>query len=178
MQGVMKAIRNYLVFLDIDGVFTSSRVQCAHNATNIMWHRFDPVAIDFMNKIHDNYAVEFVLMSTWKNYLDVNNTMIEHWVTSAFGNSGFRGTLAQPWKTDPDNTIWQRKGANDRAHEVKEYLERYGTDVEDYILFDDNRYKFKEVLGKNRLVQTDPDNGLLHKHMLHAQSILGQWNKK
>ena len=50
--------RKYLVFLDIDGVFTSSRVHYAHNASYDMWHRFDPVAIDFMNKIHDRYPVE------------------------------------------------------------------------------------------------------------------------
>ena len=54
--------RKYLVFLDIDGVFTSSRVHYAHNAVYKMWHRFDPVAVDFMNKIHDKYPVEFVLI--------------------------------------------------------------------------------------------------------------------
>ena len=174
----MKTPRKYLVFLDVDGVFTSARVQYAHNASYEMWHRFDPVAVDFMNKIHDHYAVEFVVMSTWKDYLRSDDKMVEHWVRAAFGNSGFRGQLASPWKTDPDNVIWSRKGANDRAHEVKEYLELYADDVVDYLLFDDNRYKFKEVLGKNRLVQTDHENGLLYKHMLNAQSLLGQWDKK
>ena len=170
--------RKYLVFLDIDGVFTSSRVHYAHNASYEMWHRFDPVAVDFMNKIHDRYAVEFVLMSTWKNFLRNDSNQTEHWVRAAFGNSGFRGQFASPWKTDPDNVIWQRKGLNDRAHEVQEYLELYGQDIQDYILFDDNQYRFKEVLGKSRLVQTDPENGLLYKHMLNAQSMMGNWIKK
>jgi hypothetical protein len=168
----------YLVFLDIDGVFTSSRVHYAHNATYEMWHRFDPVAVDFMNKLHDRYPVEFVLMSTWKNYLRNDDNMVLHWVSAAFGNSGFRGKLASPWKTDPDNVIWQRAGLNDRAHEVQEYLANYGTDVRDFILFDDNAYRFDEVLGKKRLVRTDPENGLLYKHMKHAMSIVGQWNER
>ena len=174
----MKETRKYLVFLDIDGVFTSSRVHYAHAAAYEMWHRFDPVAVDFMNKIHDRYPVEFVIMSTWKNYLDAKSNMLEHWVRAAFGNSGFRGQLASPWKTDPDNVIWQRKGLNDRAHEVREYLELYGQDIKDYILFDDNAYRFKEVLGKSRLVKTDHENGLLYKHMLNAQSLMGQWHER
>lgn len=167
----------YLVFLDIDGVFTSNRVHYAHAAVYENWHRFDPVAVDFMNKIHDRYPVEFVLMSTWKNHIPSNSPHTEHWIRSAFGNSGFRGNFAKPWKTDPDDVIWNRAGLNDRAHEVQEYLVNYGQDVKDYILFDDNRYRFNEVLGKKRLVQTDPENGLLYKHMMNAMSIIGQWNK-
>lgn len=165
--------RKYLVFLDIDGVFTSSRVHYAHNSKYNLWARFDPIAIDFMNKIHDRYPVEFVIMSTWKNGLRNDDQMIEHWVRAAFANSGFRGMIATPWKTDPDNFAVQKKW--DRANEVKDYLENFGSDVKDFILFDDNRYRFKEILGKGRLVQTDPENGLLFKHMLNAQSIMGNW---
>jgi len=169
--------RKYLVFLDIDGVFTSSRVHTAHNAHgNPMWQRFDPVAVDFMNYIHDTYPVEFVLMSTWKNHLKSDDTMIEHWVRSAFANSGFRGLIAKPWKTDPDNFAVMKRW--DRGNEVKDYLENFGADVEDFILFDDNQYRFKEILGKQRLVRTDADNGLLHKHMLNAKSIMGNWEKR
>lgn len=166
----------YLVFLDIDGVFTSARVHSAHNATYDLWHRFDPIAVDFMNYIHDTYPVAFVLMSTWKNGLMNDNMMNYHWVCSAFANSGFRGSIARPWKTDPDSFAVTKRW--DRAHEVKDYLERFGNGVEDYILFDDNAYRFKETLGKNRLVRTDANNGLLHKHMLNAKAMMGTWSKR
>lgn len=172
-----KVNRKYLVFLDIDGVFTSSRVNTAHNASYEMWHRFDPVAIDFMNRIHDTYPVEFVVMSTWKNFIDAKSKQTEHWIRSAFGNSGFRGQFADPWKTDPEELWINRKGL-DRGDEVKEYLDTYATDVEDFILFDDNSYNFERALGKRRLVRTDPDDGLLHKHMLNAQSLIGVWKKR
>lgn len=173
----MKQARKYLVFLDVDGVFTSSRVHYAHNASYEMWHRFDPVAVDFMNRIHDRYPVEFVLMSTWKNYIDVKSHMMEHWVRAAFGNSGFRGQLATPWKTDPDE-LWINRKNFDRGDEVKEYLNVYGQDAEDFILFDDNTYNFNSALGVKRLIRTDHENGLLYKHMLHAQSIMGQWHER
>jgi hypothetical protein len=173
----MKETRKYLVFLDIDGVFTSSRVHYAHAASYEMWHRFDPVAVDFMNKIYDRYAVEFVLMSTWKNYIDATSNQVEHWVRAAFGNSGFRGQLATPWKTDPKETWINHPGLR-RGDEVRNYLQEYATDVKDFILFDDNAYNFDTALGKKRLVRTDPENGLLYKHMTKAQSIMGQWHEK
>jgi hypothetical protein len=169
--------RKYLIFLDIDGVFTSARVNMAQNATYETWHRFDPVAVDFMNKIHDTYPVEFVLMSTWKNYIDVTSSQVEHWIKAAFGNSGFRGTFAKPWKTDPDET-WINNSGLQRGDEVRMYLDEYGQDVDDFILFDDNRYNFKEALGKSRLVRTDAEDGLLHKHMLNALSLIGTWIKR
>lgn len=169
--------RKYLVFLDIDGVFTSNRVHTAHNAYEAaMWQRFDPVATDFFNYIHDTYPVEFCLMSTWKNGLRNDDIMVEHWVRSAFANSGFRGTFAAPWKTDPDNFAPVKNW--DRGNEVKDYLENFGADVEDFILFDDNRYRFNEILGKKRLVWTSHEDGLLHKHMLNAMSLMGTWEKK
>lgn len=170
-------MRKYLVLLDIDGVFASHRVHVAHNAYQAaMWQRFDPVAVDFMNYIHDTYPVEFCVMSTWKKGLRNDDVMVEHWVRSAFANSGFRGLFASPWKTDPNNLASTNNW--DRAHEVKDYLENYGDDVDDFLLFDDDRHRFKDVLGKNRLVLTDSTDGLLFKHMLNAKSMMGNWEKR
>lgn len=165
----------YLVFLDIDGVFTSQRVHTAHNSESaVLWQKFDPVAVDFMNYIHDTYNVEFVIMSTWKDHLP-NNTTIRHWVRAAFSNSGFRGKIAHDWKTDPENEAFMKN--DDRAIEVKNYLAERDW-VADFILFDDNAYRFDDILGIKRLVRTDEVNGMLHKHMLHAKSIMGQWERK
>jgi hypothetical protein len=170
--------RKYLVFLDIDGVFTSSRVHYAHNAVFGIWHRFDPVAVDFMNKIHDRYPVQFVLISTWKDHLRNDDKTIAHWIRSAFSNSGFRGSFPDLWKTDPDN-LWPNKPAGyNRSHEIRDYLADHATDVLDYIIFDDNNYGFDQVLGRKRLIRTDPENGLLFKHMKRAQSLMGQWHEK
>lgn len=168
--------RKFLCFVDIDGVLTSNRVHTTYQGEYEMWCQFDPIAVQFFNWIHDTYPVEFCLMSTWKNGLRTDDTMIEHWVRAAFANSGFRGVIATPWKTDPDNFAVARKW--DRGNEVKDYLENFATDIEDFILFDDNRHRFKEILGKQRLVLTDPDNGLLHRHMLNAKSLMGNWKKR
>jgi hypothetical protein len=169
--------RKYLCFLDIDGVLTSSRVHTTFQGEYGMWCQFDPIAIQFFNWIHDTYPIEFAIMSTWKNHIsETNDIHTEHWVRAAFANSGFRGMIAKPWKTDPDNFAVMKKW--DRGHEVKDYLENFGRDIEDFILFDDNQYRFKEILGKQRLVRTDHENGMLYKHMLNAKSIMGNWEKK
>ncbi len=168
--------RKYLCFLDIDGVLTSDRVHTTYTGDYNMWCQFDPIAIQFFNWIHDTYPIEFVIMSTWKDHLCNDDKIIEHWIRSAFANAGFRGHIALPWKTDPDNFAVMKKW--DRAHEVKDYLENFGSDITDFILFDDNRYRFNEILGIKRLVQTDPDNGLLYKHMLNAKSMMGTWKKR
>ena len=169
-------MKQYYVFLDIDGVFTTGRVQFAHSAAYSMWHRFDPIAIDFMNKIHDTYNVKFVLISTWKNNYLVDDETSIHWIKSAFGNSGFRGEFAEVWKTDPENLSVMKRGGYNRANEVKDYLRYYPAD--DFIIFDDNDYRYKSILGIKRLVLTNPDNGILYAHMKNAWSIMGQWENK
>lgn len=179
--------KRYLVFLDVDGVFTSSRVHYAHNSNHSykLWTRFDPVAVDFMNKIYDRYEnVEFVLMSTWKNNLPLRPPVnrddpedpVYHWIESALRNAGFRGPLAEPFRTNPSDSSELDK--QDRAYEVLDYLNNHGDDVTDYILFDDKKHQFAAVLPKNRLVHTDSENGLLYKHMVFASSIVGQWNER
>lgn len=164
----------YLVFLDIDGVFTSGRVQFASANPRDLWNKFDPTAIDFMNKIHDRVdGVYFMLISTWKDHLPSDDAMLEHWIISAFRNAGFRGEFNRPWKTNPDNVY---KNKETRAHEIRDYLA--GRNIKDYIIFDDTDYAFDTILGKRRHIKTDSENGLLLKHMKNAMSIIGEWEPK
>ena len=162
----------YLVFLDIDGVFTSLRAQLASLNSGEMWSTFDPVAINFMNWIHDRYPVEFVLISTWKQGLG-DSLIMGHWVLSAFRNAGFDGTFHSRMWTDDYRSVGKT-----RAHEIQEFLQLYGKDITDFIIFDDNDYDFKQILGKNRLIRTDANEGILSKHMLDARSMMGTWVTK
>ena len=163
----------YLVFLDIDGVLATKRTFTAFPTEYDLWAKFDPVAVDFFNWIHDNYDVQFVVMSTWKRNMD--GLMSIHWVNSCLQNSGFRGTLASPWRTNPKDDP-HVEHTLDRAHQVKAYIDNAKPD--DFILFDDNSFHFKDVLGKGRLIQTHAENGLLVSHMNNAKALMGGWNKK
>lgn len=168
----------YAVFLDIDGVFTSTRAHYANAVKDsAMWDVFDPVAIDFMNKIAAEHDVHFVLTSTWINGLETDDTTVAHWITTAFRNAGFRGTFPYPaWKVNPQNE--PETYNRNRADWIKEYLEDTRDNYvkyDDFIIFDDTDYKFNEVLGVKRFIQTHPQDGLLTKHMLNAASIMGTW---
>ena len=168
----------YLVFVDIDGVLTSNRAEFSDGLEGHLWDKFDPVAIDFFNRIHDTFdEVEFVLISTWRDHLDTGNVMIAHWISAAFRSSGFRGNLRYPnWKVNPTNDmdLWKKQ----RAHEIKDYLEKYAEGCKDFIIFDDSDYNFNRVLDIKRHVKTHPDDGILFKHMLNAWSVMGLWDKK
>lgn len=173
-------MKKYAVFLDIDGVFCSTRVQLGHTCSNHkMWDKFDPVAIDFMNKIDDMYHVDFVLMSTWKNHIKHDDPTYFHWINSSFRNAGFRGRFPWPhWKTNPRNEQNEKYNKmNGRAFEVQDYLNEFGP-YDDFLLFDDSHYDFNTVLGKKRWVRCDPENGILFKQMHHALAIMGQWEKR
>lgn len=169
----------YLVFLDVDGVFTSFRVQTASANPHEMWSKFDPIAIEFMNSIHDRVdGVYFALVSTWKEYIRADDAHASHWVLSAFRNAGFRGEFFRPWKTNPENdTKFYGPGKN-RAHEMLDFMKTYTPDLKDFCVFDDNDYQWNNILGKKRWIRTDPHNGLLFKHMEHAKALTGGWDKK
>lgn len=167
----------YAIFIDIDGVMTSWRVHFAHNANYKIWSRFDPVAIDFFNKIHDEYNVEFIVISTWKNKIKKDNdSIIYHWMQSAFANSGFRGIMANPWYTQEFGIV---ENQIKRGDEIKKYLSVYGEKYADFIIFDDARSNINEIIQPNRLIRTDPTNGIMWEHMIEAyDEYIVNWKKK
>lgn len=165
----------YIVFLDIDGVFTSTRVQLSSYNTSEMWNTFDPVAINFMNRIHDKVdGVSFVLISTWKEGMANDDSVGFHWILSSFRNAGFRGNFPDKWRTNPEDA----RHFKNRAFEIKSYLTDYAEGHKDYIIFDDTDYDFDKVLGKKRLIRTDSHDGLQTKHIKNALSMIGGWDPK
>jgi hypothetical protein len=160
----------YVLFLDIDGVLCSSRVHHGLTSRNsLIWDKFDPVAVDFLNGLFIDYDLSLVLTSTWRelSYSD------PQWVFSAFSNAGFLGKWASPnWKTGKNTT----STLYDRALEVRDYLDAFPY-YDDYLILDDTDFGFNKILPRKRFVQTDAHNGILHKHMLNVLSITGVWDK-
>jgi len=164
----------YIVFLDFDGVLTSQRQHLAwSNNAYPMWSKFDPVAIEFLNRLCEKYDdVSIVWTTTWRNAMD-DQLMTEHWIYTMFHNAGFRGKFGTPWRVNPEN---DKNLYGKRAKEIDLYLEKYKPD--DFIIFDDMDYNFDAVLGKKRFVQTHHDDGMLTRHMKNALSLAGNWDRK
>lgn len=164
----------YVVFLDIDGVFTSTRAHLAlSRQEDEMWSHFDPVALGFLNRLDEQYEIDWVLMTTWVLGLDRSNPTVYHWVTSTFRNAGFRGRFPWPnWKTEDPGRL------QSRADMVKKYLEAERLTYDDFIVIDDTDYDFNRILGVKRFVKTDGHDGMLSKHMKNILSLTGNWEKK
>ena len=175
---------SYIVFLDIDGVFTSERYATAldqnRQQPDEYWSSFDPVAVQFMNTLARRYPVRFVLISTWKTGLAVDppgslltgpGAMAYLFMLAAFRNAGFEGLFHPIWKTNPDNSV----NYPDRAIEIKDWLRENGSTIKDYLIFDDNDYGFERVLGVKRWIKTSTTEGLLLPAMRNAKSITGTW---
>jgi hypothetical protein len=166
--------KQYVIFLDIDGVFTSARAHLGLSKTEgEMWAHFDPVALGFLNTLDAKHNIDWVLMSTWVLGLDKMSATTYHWVCSSFRNAGFHGYFPFPnWKTEDPG-----RGEN-RAHMVKKYLAAERLTYDDFIVIDDNNYGFNDVLGVKRFINTDPKDGMLTKHMMNMLSLTGNWEKK
>lgn len=170
----------YLVFVDFDGVLASSRVHFSHPKDAYpIWSTFDPVAIEFFNKIHNTYKdVGFVWTTTWRNHVPLKAGHIEHILYSMWYNAGFRGHFADPWKVNPYDKMDGDLNHADRVGEVLDYLENHNPDCEDFLVFDDSDYGWKNRLPRKRWVKTDPHDGILFKHMRKAEDLMGGWEKK
>ena len=169
----------YLVFLDFDGVLATERTYLSFSYTHDYecWSRFDPVAIDFFNRLDDTYRnVEFVWTTTWRDKLNASCEWTSHLAQSLFRTAGFRGRFASPWKVNPDDDPVLSKAG--RGHEVLDFLTNHYPHCRDFIIFDDNEHDFTRVLGVKRLVRTSADDGMLTKHMRNALSLAGTWERR
>jgi hypothetical protein len=165
-----KIMPKYVLFLDIDGVLASSRVHMGLTSRHsLVWDKFDPTAIDFLNGLFVDYDLSLVLTSTWRNFSHSD----PQWVFSAFRNAGFLGKWATPnWRTGHNFT----STLYGRALEVRDYLNTFPL-YDDYLILDDTDFGFNKVLPRKRFVRTDAHDGMLHKHMLNVLSITGNWEK-
>lgn len=177
-MGVMA--KRYVVFYDIDGVLTTLRTQIArHNHQGEMWNTFDKVAIDLFNKVYieSGGEVSFVCMSTWRNHMKEGDVQNFHIFSAMLRSAGFIGHIPYPdWRVNKQGDHALVHGPLGRAEEVRLFL-LDNPQVKDFICVDDSNYKFNEVLGKNRFVRTDAENGFMKKSILHMLSLAGAWKE-
>jgi hypothetical protein len=137
-----------VIFLDIDGVLTSARAHVALSAQphrSTVWHHFDPVAIGFLNQLHDTYEdLHFVLSSTWRIIFD------QHTMTMMLSQAGWRGRWHPSWKTD------KAQGGECRGDQIARWLANHNTPI--YAILDDDAAMLPDQM--HRLVQTSPQDGM------------------
>lgn len=85
------------LFLDIDGVLTSARAHVALTSKHskfLVWHHFDPVAIGFLNRLHEETEdLKVVLSSTWRRIYEMRDMFM------MLSQAGWRGEFHSNWRT-------------------------------------------------------------------------------
>lgn len=135
-----------IIFLDIDGVLTSARVHIPSGHGGA-WRRFDPIALEFIEKVGHRWPAKIVLSSTWRDFFDYRS------ITHIFHNSTIPELLHSDWKT-------KNRQAN-RGLEVEAWLSAH-PNVENYIILDDNSDFLPHQM--KQLIQTHEEEGMLSKH--------------
>lgn len=167
-------MKDYIVFFDIDGVLTNHRVQMSHASNDIMWNRFDPVAIDLFNKIfiESGGNVSFVCVSSWKNTFSGSNSAISLVWQSMLRNAGLIGDIPYPLWLTSENGI-QEVNYKSRAKEIFDYIKRNNLKVKDFIVFDDSDIGYSSIEGS--FIKTCSENGILFSHIVKALDITKDW---
>lgn len=140
-------MKNY-IFLDIDGVLTSTRVHLAAGKRGI-WASFDPVAVSFLEKICNKWPAEIIISSTWRAMFQ------RHDWDHLFGLSNLENYIHQQWRTG--------HAGGDRPEEVSDWLRDHGGSEYNYLILDDSHYQWTDE-QKGHLILTAANDGMQWHH--------------
>jgi len=127
---------NIVIFLDIDGVFTSLRSG---------WYNWDIYAVNFFIWLcRDKLNAKIVISSSWRNQYN-----------KEFFENIFPGILHDDWKT-----LYFRFSGS-RGSEIDKWLDSH-KDISDYLIIDDMNDMLEEQ--QSHFIHTDTDNGMLIKN--------------
>lgn len=152
-----------VIFLDIDGVLNSTQywesIQDEKRTMPEMEFELDPKCIMNLKKIVDATNAKIVVTSTWKRIPEKMNKF-ERYIPQ-YGLHVYDKTPCYP-------------DAIHRGDEIRQYLEKHRSEVDKFILIDDEEYPdFNELT--NYLVKTNfYEYGLGQKHVKQAIQMLGR----
>lgn len=145
-----------VLFLDMDGVLCTRRAFLASGGEGV-WRMLDPISIQMIKNLCDEYNVRIVATSTWRNFGDEHcsmKTILEtHGLTSKY--------FWHDWKTPDLRSTFQ--GKTKRGVEINKWLSKK-PHVTRFIIFDDEEFDFAAEGLLKRLIKTDENDGILTKH--------------
>ncbi len=129
-----------VIFLDVDGVFTSIRSG---------WYNFDIYSVNFIISCAKAWNAKLVISSTWKRKYKRN-----------VWNKIFNNLIHEDFIT-PDALYFNKH--EKRGTEIKLWLDNH-PEIEDYLILDDDTDMLPDQLS--HFIKTDSYNGLLHEEMI------------
>jgi hypothetical protein len=178
-----------VVFLDIDGVLNSKeyvlKLEARHKALGHdreactcfkLYQQIDPAAVARVNRLVAATGAKIVISSSWRKLFDppeLHRMLSEHGLiadiigeTPDAYDESLRPDLKLEYGLEGSRIF--------RGHEIDYWLRYTGKDVDRFVIFDDDS---DMAMHKNRLVQTDSQDGLLDEHVELAIRVL-EWDGK
>jgi len=143
-----------VIFLDIDGVLNSAQYYKTVDRTKKDWNRFNPLAVEMMRRLIEEYDASIVISSTWRYGLvkELKNELIK---------SGLIKYLHKDWKTP---VIYP----SHRGDEINLWLENHPEAI-DFVIIDDDENILEEQ--KNRFIKTDIKEGMTEEHYYMVRQV-------
>jgi len=143
-----------VIFLDIDGVLNSAQYYKTVDRTKKDWNRFNPLAVEMIRRLVEEYDASIVFTSTWRYGLvkELKNEL---------NKSGLIKYLHKDWKTLVIHP-------NHRGDEINLWLNNH-LEAIDYVIIDDDENILEEQ--KNRFIKTDINDGMTEEHYYKASQI-------
>lgn len=173
----------YVLFLDIDGVLNSERFnrtleerhrQLGHHAVCECFkltRQVDPEAVARLNRLVVETKSKIVISSSWRKLLDpceLNRVLVDHGLVAEI--------IGETPDAPNDPVMCAAYGPVDhvfRGHEIDYWLKQH-PEVTRFVILDDSS---DMAMHKNRLVQTDCEEGLLDEHVELAIRMMS-WDGK
>lgn len=142
-----------IIFLDIDGPMIPARASI-NSSGKFNWRSFDPVAVNLLNTVINDFAPKLVISSTWRH-------MGEDFCRLALTLNGISGcNLHKDWAT---KVLWGDR----RGDEIKDWLDEHDG-VTHWAAIDDAHLNLPE----EHFVKVSFEDGLLYKDYYKIRNIL------
>jgi len=177
-----------VIFLDIDGVLNSEaflrKLDAQHRALEHkttcecyrLENQIDGEAIARLNRLVAETGSKIVISSSWRKLLDppeLHRVLAGHGLVAEIvgetpdgWDDAIRFDMKMEYGLDGDRLF--------RGHEIDFWLRYTGKDVDRFVILDDGS---DMAMHKNRLVQTDCEEGLLDEHVELAIRVMS-WDGK
>jgi len=143
-----------IIFLDIDGVLNSAKYYKMVDRTKKDWNRFNPLAVEMIRRLLEEFKASIVISSTWRYGLVKE-------LKKELNKSGLIKYLHKDWKTP-------QTYPSHRGEEICLWLDNH-PEATDYVIIDDDENILEEQ--KNLFIRTDIKEGMTEEHYYKVRQI-------
>lgn len=163
-----------IIFLDIDGVLASERIDAIRGSGRRIHHEFDPVAIELLNDLCHEHQAQVVICSTWAD--SYKGEKARENLLDYFKAAGFTGDFHADWRVEDVSP-------EGRGLSIPRWCEQHGLSADNVVIIDDHVSSLFPREYLSRVSVTDKRNGMtvesyqLAKLLLSGRSVDEQVRK-